>query len=240
MSTPSASAARFSTGAVKAPSATVRRSASRSAGRAPSPMPLPRLKLRELVDEQVRTRSPSPARPGQRLGPRALGEAEAGHLGEAARDQGGAGILAEPAPLDHAAGDGEHVLDRAADLGAGDVVGEIGPEIGPGDARDQPLAERLVLDRQRHRGRQAGRHFMGEGRPGKDRDRRSPAAPRGRPRASSRPVPSSIPLAQRTSGFPAAVNPPITKRKCWAGLTIRKASQPPRSARSPVARIDAG
>ena len=63
-----ASAARFSTGAVKAPSATVRRSASSSAGPRALAEPLPRLKLRELVDEQVRTRSPSPARPGQRLG----------------------------------------------------------------------------------------------------------------------------------------------------------------------------
>ena len=34
---------------------------------------------------------------GERLGARALGEAEAGHLGEAARDQGGAGVEAEPA-----------------------------------------------------------------------------------------------------------------------------------------------
>ena len=63
MSTPIASAARFSTGAVDAPSATVRRSASSSAGRAPSPIPLPSEKLRELVEEQVRTRSPSPASP---------------------------------------------------------------------------------------------------------------------------------------------------------------------------------
>ena len=50
MSTPIAPAARFSTGAVNAPSATVRRSASKAAGRAPSPIPLPREKLRELVD----------------------------------------------------------------------------------------------------------------------------------------------------------------------------------------------
>jgi hypothetical protein len=70
---------------------------------------------------------------GKGLGPGAAGEAEAGHLGEAARDQGGAGVLAEPAPLDDSAGDGEDVLDGAADLGADDVVRQIGAEPGAGD-----------------------------------------------------------------------------------------------------------
>ena len=185
----------------------------------------------------MRTRSPSPARPARVSARRALGEAEAGHLGEAARDQGGAGVLAEPAALDDAAGDGEHVLDRAADLGAGDVVGQIGAEAGPGDARDEPLAQRPVLDRQRHRGRQAGGDFVGEGGAGQDRDRRRRAAPRARPRASAgRSHPRSPWRRARAACRPAA-RPPSTARKCCAGVTMRKASQPPRSARSPVARI---
>ena len=86
--------------------------------------------MRELVEEQVRTRSPSPDRPASVSRARALGEAEAGHFGKAARDQRGARILAERRALDHAAGDREHVLDRAANLGAGDVVRKIGPESG--------------------------------------------------------------------------------------------------------------
>ena len=44
---------------------------------------------------------------GQRLAARAAGEAEAGHLSEAARDQGGAGVLAQAFAFDDAAGDGE-------------------------------------------------------------------------------------------------------------------------------------
>ena len=71
----------------------------------------------------------------QRFRLRAAGQAEAHHFGKAARDQRGAGILAQPQPLDHAAGDGEHVLDRAADFRAGDIVGVIGSEGGPGDER---------------------------------------------------------------------------------------------------------
>ncbi len=48
----------------------------------------------------------------------ALGEPEPDHFGEAAGDQRGAGIIAETAPDDDAAGDRQHVLDRAADLRA--------------------------------------------------------------------------------------------------------------------------
>ncbi len=185
----------------------------------------------------MRTRSPSPASPASVSAPRALGEAEAGHLGEAARDQGGAGILAEPAPLDHAAGDGEHVLDRAADLGAGDVVGQIGPEAGPGDPR-RPAARRAPGPRPPASPRSAGRPRPRGRRSGRKGPRSaSPAAPRARPRASAGRSPSSIPLAQRTSGLPRAAKPPSTERRCWAGVTTSKASQPPRSARSPVARI---
>ena len=64
-----------------------------------------------------------PGQAGERFAPRAVSEPEAGHFGEAARDQRGAGVLAEALALDHPAGDRQHVLDRAADLRAGDVVG---------------------------------------------------------------------------------------------------------------------
>ena len=57
------SAMRCSTGAVCAPSATVRRSAISSAALRPSPIALPSEKLRLLVEEQVSTRSPRPDRP---------------------------------------------------------------------------------------------------------------------------------------------------------------------------------
>ena len=103
--------------------------------------------MRELVDEQVSTRSPRPDRPGERLALRAEGQAEAGHFGKAAADQRGARILAEPLALDHAAGDREHVLDRAADLRAGDIVGDVDAEGRLGDPLAQPLGQRAVLAR---------------------------------------------------------------------------------------------
>ena len=69
------------------------------------------------------------AEPGEAhhgLGLAATREAEPGHFGEPARDQGCARVLAKPAPGRDPAGDGEHVLDRAAELGAGNVIAAAG------------------------------------------------------------------------------------------------------------------
>ena len=89
---------------------------------------------------------------GEALGAERL--AEALHLGIAARDQRGTGVLAELEALDHAAGDREHVLDRAADFGADQVVAVIGAEGRPGDGWGKPLPLRLAAAAgERHRGR---------------------------------------------------------------------------------------
>ena len=162
---------------------------------------------------------------GQRFPPRAHGEAEAGHFGKAARDQRGARILAEALALDHAAGDRQHVLDRAADLGAGDVVAQIDAEAGQGDA----LAERFAERRDPRRPaspRSAGRRRL-HGR------RSGPTAPRpaqsGRPRARRRGAAcrcaSSMPFEQRISGLPAGRRGSSTARICCAGVTTSQASQ---------------
>ena len=66
---------------------------------------------------------------GQSLAPSAHRDPEARHFGEAARDQRRARVLAEALALDDAAGDRQHVLDRPADLGAGDIVGAVSAEI---------------------------------------------------------------------------------------------------------------
>ena len=66
------------------------------------------------------------AHQGLRLG--AQGHGEAGHLGQAAGDQSGARVVAQPLAADDAAGDGQHVLDGAAKLGADDVVRRVHPE----------------------------------------------------------------------------------------------------------------
>ena len=61
-------------------------------------MPTPSEKLRELVEEQVSTRSPRPHSPASvsRCAPQA--SAEAAHFGKAAGDQRRAGVLAEARP----------------------------------------------------------------------------------------------------------------------------------------------
>ena len=120
----------------------------------------------------------------KRLPPRAIGEAEPGHLGEAARDQRRARVLAEAFAVDHPAGDREHVLDRAADLRAGNVVAEVDPEGRQGDPVAKGLGKLLVLGRQSYRGRQPGRDFMREGRAGQYGDRLRPGRPRPRHRAA--------------------------------------------------------
>ena len=50
-------------------------------------------------------------------------------------------------PIDDAAGDGEHVLHRAADFRADEIVGEIGPEGRACDQRLQEIAAKLCIGR---------------------------------------------------------------------------------------------
>ena len=215
-----------STGAVKAPSATVRRSASRSAARRAFADALAEAEVARAGRRAGEDEVAEAGEAGQRLGARALGEAEAGHLGKAARDQGGAGVLAEPPALDHAAGDGEHVLDRAADLGAGDVVGQIGAEEGPGDAAraSRSPSARSSTARVTAVGRPAATSWAKVG-PGKHGDRRA-GLHLARDLVHQHAGRVLDPLgAEDRAACRAAGRPRSTARRCWAGVTTRKASQ---------------
>jgi hypothetical protein len=216
MSTPASAAARRSTGAVKAPSATVRRSASSSAAVRPFAQPLAEAEIARARRRAGEDQVAEAGKAGESLGASALRHAEAGHLGKAARDEGGARVLAEAPALDHSAGDGEHVLDRAADLRADHVVRKIGPEPGAGDPVAEPLAERPVLDRQRHGGGKAGRDLVREGGPREHRHRSARDGPRGRRRASAA---SSLPPCPSSRGSAA--------RRCAASPTARRACAGP-------------
>ena len=66
---------------------------------------------------------------GEGLRPAAEGDAEAGHFRQRAGDQGGDGVVAEAEACGDAGGDGEDVLDRAAELDPGEVVAGVGAEI---------------------------------------------------------------------------------------------------------------
>ena len=75
----------------------------------------------------------------QRLAPAAERGGQAARLGEAARDQRRARVVAEAEAVARAGGDRQHVLHRAADFDAGDVVALVGAQrVGAqqrGDAR---------------------------------------------------------------------------------------------------------
>ena len=73
---------------------------------------------------------------GDRFGPAAEGGHAARQLGQAARDQGGAGVLAEPGAGDDPGGDGDDVLGGAAELGAERVVIAVEAVIGGGEEAD--------------------------------------------------------------------------------------------------------
>ena len=103
---------------------------------------------------------------GVALGARAQGHAQAGHLGQATRDEGGAGVQAQLQPVGDAGGDRQHVLDRAADLDAHRVGrGVDAQRIGVEGAHGQ-LAQRSVGAGGDQRGRAADGHFVREARTG--------------------------------------------------------------------------
>ena len=87
-------------------------------------------------------------------------------FGQAARDQGGTGVLAETR-ADHRAGrDGDHVLGRAADLRADRVVVAVEPEGRCAEQRGDRRAQAGVAGRDDRGGGQSGGDLVGEVRAG--------------------------------------------------------------------------
>jgi hypothetical protein len=82
-----------------------------------------------------------PRQAGERLRSRAARLAEAGHLGEAARDQGRLGVVAEAEPIHPAGRKRHHVLGRCAELDSGGVDG-----LGLGDNAKAALIARGLAE----------------------------------------------------------------------------------------------
>ena len=78
---------------------------------------------------------------GQGFAAAAAGHGEAGDLGDAAGDEGGGGVVAELEAGDDAGGEGDDVLERAAELGADDVLVAVDAEGGGAEVVLQGLAE---------------------------------------------------------------------------------------------------
>src|SRR5260370_888242 len=115
-----------------------------------------------VTREAARARQDEVAEPreaGKRPGRRAERDRETRHLGEAARDERRARVLAEAEPVGEAGRDGHHVLQRAARLGAHDVLARVEPEL----ARAEPPLERprqaVLARRDDGGGRAAHRHL---------------------------------------------------------------------------------
>ena len=77
----------------------------------------------------VSTRSPSPVSPASvsRFAPAAHASRDISASPRVIRPA--QRVVAEPKPFDHARGDGDDVLQRAADLDADDVIGAVQPEV---------------------------------------------------------------------------------------------------------------
>ena len=157
--------------AVRTPSATMRCPRRTSSSERPRPSSMPTWRLRLRCPVQVSTRSPSPLRPASVSGPAAHRGGQARDLDEAAGDERGHRVVAEAEALDDARGDRDDVLQRAADLDAGDVVGRVEPQRRPAELLLDEA--RGVGGRRRHddRRRQPGRDLGRERRPGQHRDR---------------------------------------------------------------------
>ena len=94
-------------------------------------MPTWRLRLSDPV--HVSTRSPSPLRPAVVSRRAAGGARQPRDLGQAARDERGERVVPEAQPFDHAGGDRDDVLQRAADLDADDVGRSVQAEVRPAE-----------------------------------------------------------------------------------------------------------
>ena len=165
--------ARCSTiGALFTPSATWPSSARMRASARPSARRRPTLRLRDRSPVVVSTRSPRPERPMKVCGLGAEGDAEAGHLGQAAGHQRSAGVEAELHAVGDAGGDGEHVLDRAADLDPDRVGRGVDAQRAAVEGLDRGLAQAGVAARRDQRRRLAARHLDREARPREHADAR--------------------------------------------------------------------
>ena len=114
---------------VRTPSATLPPSEVRISGSLrpwPKACPTVRLRLREPV--QVSTRSPDAGEAGKGFAAAAAGYGEAGDFGDAAGHEGGGGVVAEADAGGDTGGDGDDVLERAAEFDADDVGGGVEAE----------------------------------------------------------------------------------------------------------------
>ena len=112
--------------------------------------------------------------PHHRFAPAAERRAKAAGLREAARDEGGPCVVPEAETVARAGRDREHVLHRAGDLHARDVVALVGAQRFGAKQRRDVRRDGGVGRRDRDGRRQSASDLVGEARPGNHADRRAP------------------------------------------------------------------
>src|SRR5579863_1704477 len=106
----------------------------------------------------------------QGFGIRAHRDRQPRQLGQAPRNQSRHGIVAKAEPVADASPDGDHILERAADLHAYGIGAAVNAERRPGEARLDFPHQTIVLGRGHESGGVSRRRFRREGGPGKDGD----------------------------------------------------------------------
>ncbi len=135
-------------------------------GRAsPAPSARPRAKLRDCAELQVSDRSPRPERPASVSGRAPIATARRVISAKPRVISAARAEAPRPGAVDHAAGDGDDVLQRAAELGADHVVGQVEAQAAGGEAGLQRAAEARGR-RRRASARSAGRAAISPAKPG--------------------------------------------------------------------------
>src|ERR1041385_3799567 len=165
---PCRSASACAAFAVFTPSATSRVSPRICSSVLPRPSSTPPRRVRESAPGQGGARAPPTGEPAEGREPAAEGDAELGHLVQAARDERGVGVRAEAEAFEDARGDGDDILERAGELDAADVVGAIEPERAAAEHALRGVREVVFRRCDDGDGGIAARGLEGEGRPGED------------------------------------------------------------------------
>ena len=162
ISTPWARASPTSGPALLTPSATMCMPPTISSSDCPWPSAKPTVRFRLCGLAHVATRSPDAGQAAEGEHLPAERHAQATQLGQAPRDEHGAGVVPEAQPVADAGGDGHHVLGGAGDLAPDDVGAHVGAEGAGVHQRLHAAGQRLVRQRDHAGGRMTLGHLAGQ------------------------------------------------------------------------------
>ena len=154
---------------------------------------------------------PEPGQAGEGLGAAPLRHRQPRHLGQAAGDEGGLGVLAVAEPVHDPGRDGDDVLEGGRELGPHQVVARVGADGLGGEHALHRLRPRDVRSRHHHRRGLSLGHLEGEARARRARRRDG--------RGSPPPPPPTCAAGCRAPGpwWPTRAGPPRGAARGAAG-----------------------